>query len=274
MARIRGLKPDFFKDEDLAMLPFEARLFFEGMWCYADKKGRMEDRPKYLKAEIFPYDRVDAEKMMALLANPQILDRPEKVFIRRYEVDGRKYIDIPEFLEHQKPHHTEKESKIPAFNGVLTVKPRYSQEDTVQVSVQVSVQDTVQTQDSEHAAPENSFPEKKEKPKTSTGSPGQEGAFPEFKTSYPKKNGKFLEEQETFRRFCLVPQDDWPLLIQAVKNYADSDQVKRGVGLKDPKNFIGDQMTGRPFWKEWLEPEKPPDPKDDKRFDFLKQEER
>jgi len=53
MARIRSLKPDFFKDEDLAVLPFEARLLFEGLWCYADKEGRLEDRPKYLKGVEF-----------------------------------------------------------------------------------------------------------------------------------------------------------------------------------------------------------------------------
>ena len=105
-------------------------------------------------------------------------------------------------------------------------------------------------------APESSFPEKKEKPKISTGSQTQESVFAELKTSYPKKVGKFPEEQEVFRRFCLVPEDDWPLLLTAVKNYADSEQVKRGVGIKDPKNFIGNQMNESSYWKEWIEPEK------------------
>ena len=52
MARIRSLKPEFFKDEDLALLPFEARILYSGLWCYADREGRLEDRPKYLKADI------------------------------------------------------------------------------------------------------------------------------------------------------------------------------------------------------------------------------
>jgi hypothetical protein len=124
MPRIRGLKPDFFKDEDLATLPFEARLLFAGMWCYADKEGRLEDRPKYLKAEIFPYDKVDVEKLLDLLATPNLPDRKEKVFIRRYTVNGRQYIDIPEFLKHQNPHHTEKDSVLPEYNGSLTVNER------------------------------------------------------------------------------------------------------------------------------------------------------
>lgn len=121
MARIRALKPDFFKDEDLATLPYEARLLYEGLWCFADREGRLEDRPKYLKVEIFPYDNVSIEKLLNLLSSPQIQDRPEKVFIRRYTVDNRKYIDIPEFNKHQSPHNTEKESLLPSFNGELTV---------------------------------------------------------------------------------------------------------------------------------------------------------
>jgi hypothetical protein len=121
MARIRSLKPDFFKDEDLAVLPYEARLLYTGLWCYADKEGRLEDRPKYLKVEIFPYDNINIEKFLNLLCSPNVQDRPDKVFIRRYTVNDRKYIDIPEFLNHQSPHHTEKESVLPPFNGSLTV---------------------------------------------------------------------------------------------------------------------------------------------------------
>lgn len=129
MARMRSLKPDFFKDEDLATLPFEARILFEGLWCYADREGRLEDRPKYLKVEIFPYDNVDIEKLLNMLESPKIEGRDDKVFIRRYCVDGKKYIDIPEFLKHQSPHKTEKESLFPSFNGEVTVIKRLEKVD-------------------------------------------------------------------------------------------------------------------------------------------------
>ena len=113
MARIRYLKPEFFFDDDLAALDFGSRLFFQGLWCYADREGRLEDKPKVLKAQIMPYDSVNPDK---------ILDKLEGKFIVRYESDGRKYIQINNFIKHQKPHHTEKESLIPSFNGVITVK--------------------------------------------------------------------------------------------------------------------------------------------------------
>jgi hypothetical protein len=115
MPRRRSLSPEFFKDEDLATLPFEARLLFQGLWCYADRDGRLEDRPKYLKAEIFPYDKVDVEKLLALLANPHIADRPAKAFIHRYTVDTRQYIEIIEFSKHQKPHPHEPASLFPCL---------------------------------------------------------------------------------------------------------------------------------------------------------------
>jgi len=113
MARMRYLKPDFFFDDDLAELKYECRLFFCGLWCYADKAGRLEDKPKVLKAQIMPFDRVDPEK---------ILNELDLKFITRYTVNGRKYIQINNFLKHQKPHHTEKESILPECNGNITVK--------------------------------------------------------------------------------------------------------------------------------------------------------
>ncbi|MDX8400806.1 MAG: hypothetical protein R8K20_11255 [Gallionellaceae bacterium] len=115
MARIRYIKPDFFLDEDLSDLPFETRLLFAGMWCHADREGRMEDRPRRIKAQIFPYDDVDIGASLDKLAHDN--------FIFRYSVNGKEYLQIVNFTKHQKIHHTERLSIIPApVNGELTVK--------------------------------------------------------------------------------------------------------------------------------------------------------
>ena len=110
LARIRYLKPDFFKDEDLAELPFQTRLFYAGLWCLADREGRLEDRPKRLKAEIFPYEKADTEDMLQSLAKPKTSGNP---YILRYEADGFRCIQILSWSRHQKPHHTEKDSFLP-----------------------------------------------------------------------------------------------------------------------------------------------------------------
>jgi hypothetical protein len=65
MARSRNLKPGFFKNELLADLSPLTRLFFQGIWCEADRRGILEDRPKRLKADILPYDDADPEQMLA-----------------------------------------------------------------------------------------------------------------------------------------------------------------------------------------------------------------
>jgi hypothetical protein len=110
MPRIRYLKPEFFTDEDLGELSFQTRLTYQGLWCYADKEGRLEDRPKFLKAMIFPYDDVDIEVELELLSQFKSNGSP---FIQRYVNGNGKYIQIIQWEKHQKPHHTEKESIFP-----------------------------------------------------------------------------------------------------------------------------------------------------------------
>lgn len=119
MPRIRYLKPEFFSDEDLGTLPFQTRLTFEGLWCYADKAGRLEYRPKYLKAMIFPYDNIKIEKEIESLAIGKTNGNP---FIQLYEIEERQYIQIIQWDKHQRPHHTEKESEIPPAPPLIKEK--------------------------------------------------------------------------------------------------------------------------------------------------------
>ncbi len=108
MARARSLKPGFFKNEELAGLPFEHRLLFQGLWVLADRAGRLEDRPKRIKAEIFPYDQVDTDAGLTSLH--------ESGFIIRYRADGGTFIQISTWAKHQRPHHQEAESEIPEYD--------------------------------------------------------------------------------------------------------------------------------------------------------------
>lgn len=108
MARCRNLKPGFFTNELLGELPAETRLLFAGLWCHADREGRLEDRPKRLKAQILPYDSVNVDEALTQLS------RGDDPFIVRYQVGGDKFIQVMKFLDNQTPHHTEKASVIPA----------------------------------------------------------------------------------------------------------------------------------------------------------------
>ena len=107
--RARNIKPGFFKNDTLAELDFAGRLLFIGLWGLADREGRLEDRPKKIKAEIFPYDDVAVDSFLGELA--------KRNFIIRYEVEGECYIQIVHFDKHQNPHPREAPSTIPAPAG-------------------------------------------------------------------------------------------------------------------------------------------------------------
>lgn len=113
MARARNIKPGFFKNEVLAEMPCENRLLFIGLWTLADREGRLEDRPKRIKMELFAYDSFDVDAMLGRLQ----IDG----FLIRYEVDLIKYIQLVNFVKHQDPHYKEKASEIPPPAGIENV---------------------------------------------------------------------------------------------------------------------------------------------------------
>ena len=106
MARARNIKPGFFTNDLLGECQPLARLLFQGLWCHADREGRLEDRPKKFKAEILPYDDCDAEILLQELASSG--------FIVRYQFGGKRYLQVVNFCKHQNPHVKEQESTIPA----------------------------------------------------------------------------------------------------------------------------------------------------------------
>ena len=106
MARARNIKPGFWRNEELVELPFQTRLLFIGLWNLADKEGRLENRPKKIKLEIFPADDVDISLEITRLS--------EAGLVKVYEADGKRCIEVVNFKKHQNPHHREAESELPA----------------------------------------------------------------------------------------------------------------------------------------------------------------
>jgi cytoskeletal protein RodZ len=93
-----------------------ARILFAGLWCQADRAGRLEDRPKRIQAKVLPYDDCDCDKLLSELES--------RGFIVRYVVESVSYIAVSEFSKHQNPHVKEAPSTIPApcKSGARTVK--------------------------------------------------------------------------------------------------------------------------------------------------------
>lgn len=107
MARSRNIKPGFFTNDLLGDLPALTRLLFAGIWTLCDREGRLEDRPKKIRAEVLPYDQCDADEMLSSL--------DKAGFIKRYQVDGKSVIQVLAWSLHQNPHIKEAPSTLPAF---------------------------------------------------------------------------------------------------------------------------------------------------------------
>lgn len=118
MARARNIKPSFFKNELLAEMDAFDRLLFVGLWCLADREGRIEDRPKRIKMELFPCDGYDVDAGLATLE--------KHGFVTRYQAGEVAVVAVVNFHKHQTPHGTEKDSELPDENGDLTVNERTS----------------------------------------------------------------------------------------------------------------------------------------------------
>lgn len=103
--RARNIKPGLYKNAELAECSIEARFLAPGLWMLADKEGRLADRTKQIKGEVFPYDNVDIERLLIELVKCG--------HIIRYEVGEQRFIQICKFKEHQRPHSNEKDSIIP-----------------------------------------------------------------------------------------------------------------------------------------------------------------
>lgn len=109
MSRTRAIKPSFFDNDQLGELPPLTRLLFIGLWCEADREGRLEDRPKRLRKTLLGYDAVTDADVDAMLSSLHAAG-----FIRRYQVGDEHCIVVVNFAKHQNPHPKEKPSDIPA----------------------------------------------------------------------------------------------------------------------------------------------------------------
>lgn len=104
--RARSIKPGLFKNEILGTADPLYTIIFEGLWCLADRAGRLEDRPLRIHAEVAPYRHSESTVLALTWLH-------ERGFIIRYDVGGQKFIQVVNFAEHQQPHIREAQSKIP-----------------------------------------------------------------------------------------------------------------------------------------------------------------
>lgn len=117
MARIRTIKPEFFKHEGIFDAEQETglplRLAFAGLWTQCDREGRFAWRPRQLKVDILPYDDVDFSRVLDVLAT--------RGFVVKYASGGREFGAIPSWHRHQVVNNREKASELPEPAEIVEV---------------------------------------------------------------------------------------------------------------------------------------------------------
>lgn len=100
--RIRSIKPEFWRSEDITDLDWEARLVFIGLWSYVDDNGVGMDKLHAITADLFAGDlERDAPETFARVSRGlETLVHAGR--ITRYQVDSKRYIHITNWEKHQR----------------------------------------------------------------------------------------------------------------------------------------------------------------------------
>ncbi len=100
------IHPDFFTDERVVAVSMAAQKLFIGLWCWADREGRLERNPLRLKMQIFPAEVASVADLLAELESVGL--------VLSYVVGGRDYLLVCGFAKRQRPHMKEAKSELPA----------------------------------------------------------------------------------------------------------------------------------------------------------------
>lgn len=100
--RIRSIRPEFWRSDDIDRLDWSTRLIFIGLWSYVDDNGVGRDRMSDIAADLFAGDlsRDPRDTFARVSDGLQHLHAGGQ--ITRYRVDERDYLHITSWDVHQK----------------------------------------------------------------------------------------------------------------------------------------------------------------------------
>ncbi|UOQ60358.1 hypothetical protein MUN76_15215 [Leucobacter rhizosphaerae] len=117
--RIRSIKPEFWRSQDVARMDIEDRLLFIGLWSYVDDNGVGEDRVSQVAADLFADDiERDPSETFARVSRG-LLKLSEAGSIARYEVSGRSFLRVVNWSKHQRIDKPNK-PRFPFENGEIS----------------------------------------------------------------------------------------------------------------------------------------------------------
>jgi hypothetical protein len=235
MARARNIKPALFKNEILGVADPLCTLTFQGLWMLADRDGRLEDRPLRIKAETFPYrDGINLDDLLNWLDSED--------FILRYEINGKRYIQVLNFAKHQNPHKNEVLSEIPPpDSGRVPKKSVHAPSDSEALGL---------IPDSFNLIPDSLLLIAEGPPTPPPAGESMDNGFDAFWLEYPKKSGKQTAMKAWWK---LKPSGQLLLEIMVgLQRYKSSEQWADPKYIHDPATWINGRR-----WEDEVTPGKP-----------------
>lgn len=217
------MKPGIYKNEALAILGYASFRLFTGLWCMADRQGRLKDEPGKIEAELFPFkfQRIKIDELMSGL------ESGSDPFISRYEVDGHRFIQIVNFSAHQNPHPREADSSIPPCKK--KAMPRHVQGNAKAVSSRAGSSDV-----QDLLIPSSLIPEL---------TPARVFDFDGIYDKYPNRDSR--KQAEKHFQSSVKTEQDFLDIQKALANYIKHLQSEMWKQPQSAKTWFNN-------WKDWV----------------------
>lgn len=98
--RIRSIKPEFWRSDDITKLSREDRLLFVGLWQYVDDNGVGIDDYRQITADLFALE--DDQNEVRAYVREGLATLARGLLIARYEADGKNLLYIRSWDRHQR----------------------------------------------------------------------------------------------------------------------------------------------------------------------------
>lgn len=228
--RIRSIKPEYWRSEDITALTWHDRLLFIGLWSYVDDNGVGLDKLHAIAADLFAGDLLRDSSETFARVSKGLNSLSEQGLIDRYSVDGKDYLYIRTWEDHQrivnpnKPRHPLPtcDNAVPRA-GLVSVSRGSSET----LSTGAVEQGSSGSKNSPAPAPPRAAPPKK---LDHTSDPD----FLAFWKIYPRKDDKAdaYKAWKAARRLASVEE-----IISGAQRYAD-DPGREGQYTKMPATWL------------------------------------
>lgn len=221
--RIRSIKPEFWRSDDITGLSREDRLLFIGLWSYVDDNGVGIDDYRAIAADLFALE--DDQKDIRDYVREGLATLSRGLLITRYEVGGKRYLHITKWKKHQRvdrpnkaryPEPTDTDTPATSDDADSSRHPR----------------DTLAT-----PSPSGTEEQRNRGRKTpSVAALPDPDWFSDFYAAYPRKVERRKAEQAW--KAALKRKADPQQMIAAAKAYADRTSGTEARFVKHPSSWL------------------------------------